>query len=209
MLFIDLGIISYKEALQRQMDAVRAVINNNEAQQVFLLEHFPVITAGRRQANDDLVVGLKKLEKKNIDFVKTTRGGNITCHFPGQLVVYPVMRLTHKAGAVKEYFLCLEEVIINLLNKYGLSSRGSMKRPGVYTVNGKIASIGIAVKKWVTYHGLALNLTQELGLFDYVNPCGMKNLRMTSIHAELGSDNLDMAQLKADFMVEFKKYFGG
>lgn len=191
------------------MNAVRAVINNKEAEQVFLLEHFPVITGGRRQANDSLVVSLDKLKKRNIDFLKTTRGGNITCHFPGQLVVYPVIRIENKAGAIKEYFSCLEEVIINLLKRYNLSSWSSMKRPGVYTVNGKIASIGIAVKKWVTYHGLALNLTQELSLFDYINPCGMKDLKMTSIHAELGSDNLEISQLKADFTVEFNKYFGG
>lgn len=191
------------------MNAVQAVINFREDEQVFLLEHFPVITAGIRQTDDNLAVSLDKLEEKNIELVKTTRGGNITCHFPGQLVVYPVLRIEKKAGAIKEYFSCLEEVIINLLKRYNLYSWSSMKRPGVYTVNGKIASIGIAVKKWVAYHGLALNLTQELSLFDYINPCGMKDLKMTSIHAELGSDHLEISQLKADFIVEFKKYFGG
>ncbi|MFN2267068.1 MAG: lipoyl(octanoyl) transferase LipB [Desulfonatronovibrio sp.] len=209
MQFIDLGIISYKEALERQMNAVREVISNKEAEQVFLLEHFPVITAGRRQAKDNLIVGIDKLKEKNIDFIETTRGGDITCHFPGQLVVYPVMRLNNKVGALRDYFSFLEEVIINLLKKYCLSSWSYTSRPGVYTDSGKIASIGIGVKKWVTYHGLAINLTRKLSLFDYINPCGMTDIKMTSIHAELGSNYLNMAQLKADFIIEFKKYFIG
>ncbi|MFW6037076.1 MAG: lipoyl(octanoyl) transferase LipB [Desulfonatronovibrio sp.] len=206
MNFTDLGLISYDEAAGLQDEAVRSVLKGN-AEQVFLLEHFPVVTLGRNHSKTNLLVSEDYLRSKQIQVVKTSRGGDITCHFPGQLVVYPVMRMEKKSGGLKAFFYNLEQAVINLLSIYGINSFRAPGRPGVYTKNGKIASIGIAVKKWVSYHGIALNLARDLSLFEYVTPCGLEGVSMSSVHRELNVDHPDMDLFKKEFCGQFKKIF--
>lgn len=206
--FTDLGLISYDEAAALQEDAVRSVLKGN-AEQVFLLEHYPVITLGRNHSRTNLLVSEDYLWSKQIQLVKTSRGGDITCHFPGQLVVYPVMRMEKKPGGLKTFFYSLEQTLINLLSIYGIKSFRTQGRPGVYTKNGKIASIGIAVKKWVSYHGIAINLGRDLSLFEYVTPCGLEGVSMSSVHGELKADHPDMDSLKKEFCRQFKEIFPG
>ena len=207
MIFNDLGLISYNEALEIQLEAVHEVLQGND-ERVFLLEHYPVITLGRNQSREGLLVDAKHLYGQGIKLEQSSRGGDITCHFPGQLVVYPVVRIAKQVKGISVFFNKLEQLVINLLGKYNVKSARLQGMAGVYTNNGKIASMGIAVKKWVSYHGIALNLGRDLSLFDYINPCGFAHVRMTSIHRELKSDCPDMATLKNDFCQEFSFMFG-
>lgn len=208
MYFTDLGLVSYDEATALQEEAVRSVLSG-EAEQVFLLEHFPVVTLGRNHSTTNLLVSENYLRSKQIQLVKTSRGGDITCHFPGQLVVYPVMRMEKKSGGLKIFFYNLEQIVIKLLSIYGIKSFRAQGRPGVYTKNGKIASIGIAVKKWVSYHGIALNLARDLSLFEYITPCGLEGVRMSSVYRELNADHPDMDAFKKEFCRQFKEIFPG
>ncbi len=207
MNFIDLGLITYDKALTLQLDAVRHVMHGGN-ERVFLLEHYPVITLGRNHSKSNVLVNEKYLKSMDIQLVNSSRGGDVTCHFPGQLVVYPVMRMEKRPGGIKHFFRNLEQVIINLLHDYGIIARPSAGQAGVFTSCGKIASMGIAVKKWVTYHGIALNLHRDMTLFQVINPCGLRGVNMTSVHRVLNSDHPDMKRLKMDFCIKFRELFG-
>jgi lipoyl(octanoyl) transferase len=204
MNYNDLGLAAYDDALAVQLGAVEEALQGGE-EQVYLLEHYPVITLGRNHSSSNLLADEDLLRSKNIQLIKTSRGGDITCHFPGQLVVYPVMRMEKRPGGIKFFFHSLEQVVINLLSHYNIDSWRVEGMTGVFTRGGKIASMGIAVKKWISYHGIALNLARDLSLFEYINPCGLKKVNMTSVHRELNSEHPDMKSLKNDFCREFSR----
>ena len=181
MRVIDLGRISFGQALAVQMDAVQEVRQGGE-QCLFLLEHQPVITFGRHGGEEHLLVSLESLAAQGVEVVKASRGGKVTCHFPGQAVSYPVFRLSGRPGGLRRFFFDLEQVVIDVLDQYGLSGERRDGHPGVWCSGGKVASLGIGVKGWVSYHGLALNVEPDLGLFSKINPCGMPDVRPASMN---------------------------
>ena len=205
MIFQDLGLIAYDEALRVQLGAVDRVLKGGD-EQVFLLEHYPVITLGRNQSRANLLQSEDSLRAEGVQLVRSFRGGDITCHFPGQLVIYAVMRMAKRPGGIRTFFHNLEQVVINVLYGYGIDSGRQSGRAGVFTSKGKIASMGIAVRKWVSYHGIAVNLQQDLSFFKYINPCGLKQVKMTSVHRELEAEYPDMDKLKKDFCREFRNF---
>ena len=207
MKIIDLGLIDYDAALQIQLKTLDRVIAGEEDNILFLLEHYPVITLGRNGGLENLLVDKTTLGRKGIKVVKTSRGGNITCHFPGQLVFYPIFKLERKKGGIKSFFYELEEVVIQVLKKYEISAERIENKAGVFVAGKKIASMGIGVRKWVSYHGVALNLVNDLSLFDFITPCGLVGVEMTSIHKERGDIYPDMSKLKEDIVYEFRKAF--
>ena len=179
-----------------------------------------MITTGRHGGAENLLVSQELLQKRNVDLVQTERGGNITCHFPGQLVAYPIARLLPRKDAdaesahprspsgVKEFFHDLEQIIIRTLARFGLTSEQIPGRSGVWLGPRKICAMGIAVKRRVTYHGLALNVCRDLSLFDLITPCGLPDAGVTSLHRELDAEDVSMAEVKTVFMEEFQKYYG-
>lgn len=203
----DLGLIEYDKALRIQLDTLERVIAKEEKDTLFLLEHPPVITFGKNGGFENLLVDEEFLHQKGVQLVKTSRGGNITCHFPGQLIIYPVFRLDKRAGGIKRFFYDLEEIIINVLKNYKLQAERIPGSTGVFVGGRKIASMGIGVRKWVSYHGVALNLVNDLSLFDFITPCGLVGVEMTSIHKERGDIYPDMSKLKEDIVYEFRKAF--
>jgi lipoyl(octanoyl) transferase len=205
MKIIDLGLIDYDAALQIQLKTLDRVIAGEEDNILFLLEHYPVITLGRNGGLENLLVDKTTLGRKGIKVVKTSRGGNITCHFPGQLVFYPIFKLERKKGGIKSFFYELEEVVIQVLKKYEISAERIENKAGVFVAGKKIASMGIGVRKWVSYHGVALNLVNDLSLFDFITPCGLVGVEMTSIHREREDVYPDMSKLKEDIAHEFRK----
>jgi len=207
MNIIDLGLIEYDKALQIQLETLERVIAKEENNTLFLLEHYPVITLGRNGGQENLLVDRTMLAQKGVRVVKASRGGNITCHFPGQLVFYPIFKLERKKGGIKRFFYELEEVVIQVLKKYEISAERIENKAGVFVAGKKIASMGIAVRKWVSYHGVALNLVNDLSLFEFINPCGLNGIEMTSIHRERGDHYPDMSKLKEDIVHEFRKTF--
>ncbi|MGE4290900.1 MAG: lipoyl(octanoyl) transferase LipB [Desulfovibrio sp.] len=202
MKILDLGTISYKEALELQLRTHAQVLNGGEPT-LFLLEHPPVITLGRQGGLANLHVSEAFLRERNIELVQTTRGGNITCHFPGQLVGYPILPVEKRPGGLKQFFHDLEESVIRTAARFSVAAKRRHGHPGVWTSQGKLCSIGIAVRKWVSYHGLALNVGSDTTLFELITPCGILGARPTSLEAESGRA-LSMQEVKDVFRKEFQ-----
>lgn len=202
----DLGVIQYADALALQEEAVARVTNGGE-EQLFLLEHYPVISFGRNGGEENLPFPQDFFKNQGITLIKTRRGGNITCHFPGQLVVYPIMRIEKQPGGLKNFFHTLEESVIRTLAHFGVQAERQEKRPGVWLGSRKICSIGIAVSHWITSHGLALNIGKDLTLFDLVTPCGLPGVTATSLHRETGDESISIDAVKAIFVEQFLTLF--
>ncbi len=202
MNIVDLGLVAYGDALRLQEEE-EARVRNGAPGTLFLLEHPPVITFGRNGGEENLPFGRSYFEQHGVTVAQSSRGGNITCHFPGQLVAYPIMRIDKRPGGLHRFFNDMEECVIRTLAVFGLAAGRMDGRPGVWIEGRKICSIGIAVKRWVTSHGLALNVAKDLSLFDMVTPCGLSGVRATSLHLELGRDDISMADVKRAFSGAF------
>lgn len=149
---------------------------------VILTEHKPVVTIGQAGGEEHLLTSPERLRELGIDLVRTDRGGDITYHGPGQLVIYPIFDLRRHYLDVHRFLRDLEEVAIRVLGEYGVEGYRVAGWTGVWTARGKIAAIGVHVKKWVTYHGMALNVTREtLGGFTNIIPCGIKDGGVVSL----------------------------
>ncbi len=195
MQIIDLGLIPYTQAEKIQRQRVRQVAQGAE-DTVYLLEHPSVITLGRNGGREHLHLDPETLYDMGVELIQSSRGGNITCHFPGQLVAYPIVRITPRRGGLRALFHDLEEVIIRTLACFGLHGHRHTGRPGVWMENRKICSMGIAMQHWTSYHGLALNVCRDITLFDAITLCGLPDARPTSCHAELDDDTLTVQEVK-------------
>jgi lipoyl(octanoyl) transferase len=195
MRVVDLGVISFADALALQEAAVAEVLAGGE-ERLFILEHTPVVTFGRHGGEAFLRFSPDQLRSQGIEVAKASRGGSVTCHFPGQAVIYPVMRLSGRPGGLKQFFFDLEQTGIDALAGLGIGAARFPGRPGVWVGPRKIASVGIGVKRWVSYHGLALNVGPDLSLFSMITACGLPGVEMTSAAKEL--ENLGRPAEEAD-----------
>ena len=178
-IFYKLGLVPYNVAWQMQRDLVTRRINNKDLQDVFiLLEHPPVYTLGTG-ANLDFIKF--DLERTNWEVHRIERGGEVTYHCPGQLVVYPILNLRYYRQDLHWYLRQLEEVIIRLLRVYGLEGYRLTGFTGVWLEGHKVAAIGIKVRRWITMHGFSLNVCPDLAGFDRIVPCGIENKPIGSI----------------------------
>ncbi len=205
MRLLDLGLVPYEQAVTLQEEAVADVYAGG-AGRVFLLEHPPTITFGRNGGQENLPFPEAFFTAQGVTLAHTGRGGNITCHFPGQLVVYPIVKVDKRPGGLKHFFADLEEAVIRTQAVFGITAERSEGRPGVWIGNRKICSIGIAVKHWITSHGLALNVGADLSLFNQVTPCGLPGVTATSMALELNRP-VPMPEVKAAFGREFLELF--
>ena len=206
MRVVDLGLIPYAEAEKIQLETLNEVVNGAE-ETLFLLEHPSVITLGRNGGRENLHVSDEFLEQQGIELVHSSRGGNITCHFPGQLVAYPIFRVAKKPGGMRGLFTDLEEVVMRTCSHYGLPTTRQEGKPGVWIENRKICSIGIAMRKWTSYHGLAFNVLQDVDLFSLITLCGLADAEPTSLAHELGREDLDMQEVKHVLREAFRTVF--
>jgi len=152
---------------------------------LIILEHPPVITFGRNTNRDHLLWTVEALQAAGIDCSASRRGGDITLHGPGQLVGYPIVDLNHYNRDLHRFLRLLEEVLIRTLHDYGLKGESVRGKTGVWVSGRKIASIGLAVRHWISYHGFALNVDNDLAVFDAIVPCGLPGVSMTSMAEEL------------------------
>lgn len=180
---IQPGLISYQEGLELQQQARRRVADGELAGVLILLEHRPVITAGRGGGRENLRATLSGLQAEQVAFVETDRGGNITCHNPGQLVGYPLLNLSLWQEDVHWYVEQLEEVLIRTVAQYGIVAGRKSRYTGVWAGNRKLAAIGVSVRRWITGHGFALNVSNDLSLFQQIVPCGIEEFGVTSLQA--------------------------
>jgi lipoyl(octanoyl) transferase len=179
----DLGLIPYQEAWKLQQELLLPVASRKIPDVIFFLEHPHVYTLGRHGKEENLLLTEAQLREKGVQFFRVDRGGDITYHGPGQLVVYFIFLLD--TLGVRLFVEFLENTVIDLLASYGIKGERITGKPGVWVNDKKICSIGIAVKQGVTQHGLALNVNADLSYFSYINPCGKPNLPVTSMKQEL------------------------
>jgi lipoyl(octanoyl) transferase len=172
---------------------------------VYILEHNPVITQGARQSENKLLTQPEALEKLGIKLVSVGRGGGTTAHNPGQLVIYPIIHLKQRNLGINDYIRQLEAIGIELLEKFSITAKRKKGSPGLWIKNQKIASIGVKVKKWVTYHGMAVNIQNDLSIFEHMIPCGLENVSMTSIKKQ--TKKADIKKAKTYLARICKKYW--
>jgi len=204
MIIEDWGLIDYVEGLARQKRCVQSVMQG-AADRLVLCEHPPVLTLGRMTNPDSLLYQHKDIEARGVAIVSVDRGGDVTLHAPGQLVVYPVFNLTHQDKNLKIYMEKLEELAVDLLKNFGILAISISGQRGVFVGKDKIISIGVGVRKWVTYHGLGINVNTDLSLFNLIKPCGL-NVQMTSMQ-QLKGHPLPMEDVKAKAIEQFQEKF--
>jgi lipoate-protein ligase B len=156
---------------------------------LLLVEHEPVITLGRGTRTTSLPLSPAELERRGFTVAEVERGGDVTYHGPGQLVGYPVLDLREHRQDLHWYLRQLEAALIDALGGLGVAAERSPGRTGVWTGGRKIASLGIHVKQWVTFHGFALNVSTDLRAFEAIVPCGIEGVVMTSVATERGRDD--------------------
>ena len=185
---IDLGRRPYLPVLELQRRLVRARIDGEFSEDLLLLvEHDPVVTLGRGTRQTSLPLPEPALRERGFEVVEVERGGDVTVHAPGQLVGYPIIDLQQHRADLHWYLRQLEEAMIRGLDKMGIAADRNPGRTGVWVGGRKIGSIGVHVKRWVTLHGFALNVTTDLRMFNVVVPCGIDGVIMTSVEREIVS----------------------
>ncbi len=218
----DLGLQDYQQVFDKQTllfeklkqdkihnkYAANKIITDN----YFLFtEHPHVYTLGKSGKEEHLLIDAPKRQEKSVQFIKTNRGGDITYHGPGQIVGYPIIDLDNFDLDILAYMRNLEEVIIKVLNLYGIKGERSQGETGVWLEVGtprarKICAMGVKTSRWVTMHGFALNVSTDLSYFNHIIPCGIRNKGVASMETELQKD-LDIRLLKKQILTAFAEVF--
>ena len=183
LLLRDLGRLSYADALDIQLAVRDGVRDGDHPDTLLIVEHDPVLTLGQRGDRSG-ILDPQLLERFGIDVVQTSRGGNVTYHGPGQVVVYPILSLNNFRTDLRWYVARLEGAVIALLHDHGIDAHRDAQH-GVYTERGKIASVGVHVSRWVTMHGVALNVATDVEHWRMIEPCGQPGAVATSMAEHL------------------------
>ena len=184
--WLDLGLLPYAPAFAIQEQVLLARMDGQLAPTIILQENRPVFTIGRSGSRENILCSARELERRSIEVLEVNRGGDVTYHGPGQLIVSPLLYLGDIGLNANEYLHRLEDLIIELLDRYGIPSSKKEGYPGVWYQAAKLAAVGIAVKHGFTFHGFSLNLDLDIDAFTLINPCGVKQMLVTSIRQVLG-----------------------
>ncbi len=185
---VDMGIVPYRDALALQEKLVAAIADGESEEHLLFVEHPSVVTAGRSATSEDMLAA-DRLRANGVDVVEISRGGQLTYHGPGQLVGYPLLRLEDAERDLHQYIRNVEQALMNALTAIGARAERVEGKTGVWIAQMKVASIGVAVRRWVTWHGFALNITTDPTGFDGFSPCGLKpddigSLVLSGFHVE-------------------------
>ena len=204
---VDWGRTNYTDALEQQKALVQQRINGQIGDTLIITEHNPVFTPGmRKNGPKHLIWSQKQLAQRGIEFLQSNRGGDITYHGPGQIVVYPIFSLQARKD-LHAYLRDLELVVIRTLSHFNLVTSRRVGKTGIWLENHrKICAIGVAVRSWVTYHGLALNVNTDLSHFKGIVPCGITDGEVTSMAKELNNPPSSKL-IKSRLAVEFEAIF--
>lgn len=203
---VDCGISDYSTLWDVQKQILSARVKGLIPDVLLTTEHTHVYTIGKTSDPNHLVAPRDFLRKKNIDVVATDRGGGITYHGPGQLVVYPIISLENYGRDIHQYLRMLEQSIINMLGVFGIEARQDSDYTGVWVRENKIASIGIKVSHWVTMHGAAINIATNLSYFEGIIACGIFHKGLTSM-SEVLARNVSVREVKDVFVKTFSDVF--
>ncbi len=198
MRYIDLGLSDYKDAYKTQCEIRAKVAEGVYDNTLIITEHNSVITIGRIGSEKNI------FRTEGIEVVNIDRGGDVTYHGPGQLVVYPIFKLENEARDIHCFLRFLEKTGINFLSKYGVKGRTEPGKRGIWVRDAKIGSIGIGVKKWITYHGMAININTDLAPFSFIKPCGIDGVKITSLEKLLGR-KIDFEDAKRKLKESFEE----
>jgi lipoyl(octanoyl) transferase len=202
----DLGTISYGSAMDIQVQLQDLVKELNLTGIILLLEHPPVITIGNNKNTINIVTDNEGLRKQGIELVQSNRGGDVTFHGPGQLVCYPLFDLEKFGRDLSLFVYKLEQIVINTLGSFGINAERIDKLRGVFVKNEKISSVGIHVKKWVSYHGFSFNINVDLKYFKNIIACGLRDHSQTSLEKLLGGPQ-NMDEIKKIILSNFEQVF--
>lgn len=202
----DLGLINYHEAWDIQRSCVEDVIAERTKNVLLLCEHPAVLTLGRLADPTHILFPEAILKQRRIETVSVDRGGEVTLHAPGQLILYPILNLDGIGRDLHKYLYRLEQVGIDFLRLFGIVGKRIPGKTGVWVNDKKIMSIGIGVRKWVSFHGLGMNIHTDLSLFQTIRPCGLE-VEMTSLDCQM-QDAPVMDDVKKIITEIFKKEFG-
>ena len=217
----DLGLLGYNEAYKYQLNLFNKIIDikiSNRKNKVkkltsnhlIFVEHLNVYTLGKSGKQSNLLISKDELKNKKIQFIKTNRGGDITFHGPGQIVCYPILDLDNFFTDLNKYLRSLEEVIIQTLKFYKIDGERSKNETGVWIkskkIEKKICALGVKASRWVTMHGLALNVNTDLSFFENIIPCGINNKSITSISNECGK-KIKLDDVKGKIIENFLDVF--
>lgn len=200
----NLGLIDYHKAYSLQKEAVDHILKGGP-QVLFLCEHPIVITLGRLGEKSNIFFPKEELKKRDIEIVSIDRGGDVTLHAPGQLVAYPIFNLLQYGKDLHLFMYKLEQVAIDLLADFDIVANRIPGRRGVWVRERKIASIGIGVRKWISFHGLGLNINTDLNLFSMIKPCGL-DVVMTSVR-DIHKKDINMDEAKRKIVNCFERHF--
>jgi len=200
---LDLGLIDYQKALQLQKDNFELIKSGSLRSVLVFCRHYPVITLGRRARIENIKIDKQSLSSRGIAVYPSERGGDVTYHGPGQLVIYPLIHLEVFKKDIHYFLRWLEQRVILVLAEFGIDSCARKGLTGVWVEERKICSIGISVKNWISYHGLALNVSKDdLANFSLIRPCGM-DVEMTSLETILNK-KVEFRDVQKTFIRRFK-----
>ncbi len=204
---VDLGKTDYTVAHDFQLDCVNWRLHDKNRPDIFLLtEHSPVFTLGSRGGRESLTVAEDFVKSKGVDIVQTERGGDITYHGPGQIVVYPIIYLRQSRLRVRDYVEKLEQVMIECASDFAVPAGRDERNRGIWVGHNKIGSIGIRVRHGVTFHGLALNASLDFEHFNWIQPCGLAGVGVTSLERESGA-SIEFSEVKSKMIFRLANVF--
>jgi lipoate-protein ligase B len=203
---IDIDLIEYERAWDFQRELVAARLTSDLPDILILLEHNPVITLGRRGNRQYIRASPETLTAKGINIHHVERGGEVTYHGPGQIVGYPILNLRNWRRDISWYIFNLEEVLIRTLGDFGIEAMRNRLNRGAWVGDSKIGSIGVAISRWVTYHGFSLNVSPNMDHYSLITPCGLDGIEVTSLRELLGKEP-DCAQVRDGIWRNFQRVF--
>ncbi|MFA4989983.1 MAG: lipoyl(octanoyl) transferase LipB [Candidatus Omnitrophota bacterium] len=204
---IDLGLVHFPDAQVQQKELFREIKSGRAGAGLIVCRHYPVITLSRKANRDNILVSQAELENKGISVYAVERGGDVTYHGPGQLIAYPVFNLNYFKKDIHWFLRYLEGLIIRCLEKSGVKGERSAGLTGVWSGRLKIASLGIAIRNWITFHGLSINIkSNDLANFSLIRPCGM-DIIVTSMESETGRI-IQIEEVKQNLVSLFESSFG-
>ena len=196
------GFVPYGAMYDMQIERRDAVIRGDAPSTLFLLQHEPVYTMGRDSRAGHLLISREECQSRGIQLTHTSRGGDITWHGPGQMVAYPILDLKAWNFSIRAYLRALEESVIRLLADYDIKAGRIKGLTGVWVGEAKVAAIGVAVRRWVTWHGLSLNVEPDMQAYEWIIPCGLVGRPVTSMRELLGD-----APSVEEVMDQFEDHF--
>jgi lipoate-protein ligase B len=205
------GYVDYPSCSKTQELLVDLRSKNKVSDILLMLEHRPVITLGLRSHPEDILASKEELAKNNIGLFKTIRGGSVTYHGPGQIVIYPILKLGSTEADAHSYLFNLEEVAIRACADFGIAAFRKAGKTGAWTSAGKIAAIGVRFRRWITFHGMSFNVEPDMKHFNFIVPCGLIGEKVTSLKELLQKNSpliVDVKQsIVRNFGVVFQRMF--